>query len=217
MANWLKRVYIWLCKAKYLWLALSVLLFFLLFGFFGFYPESNESRIRMMGLILQLFGIFTVFKGILELRKLFNHPSLRTIGIKWLKSFPPYRIPKPITATLNVASTSMRAYISGITLPHRAGPNATIEERLSALESIFASIEHQTTEHEQQISQLNKAVNEGLSSERQKRERNILELEIKLETIETAGEYLSLIGLVWLFIGLVMSTASVELSHLFMN
>jgi hypothetical protein len=200
MANWLKRVYIWLCKAKYLWLALSVLLFFLLFGFFGFYPESNESRIRMMGLILQLFGIFTVFKGILELRKLFNHPSLRTIGIKWLKSFPPYRIPKPITATLNVASTSMRAYISGITLPHRAGPNATIEERLSALESIFASIEHQTTEHEQQISQL-----------------NILELEIKLETIETAGEYLSLIGLVWLFIGLVMSTASVELSHLFMN
>jgi hypothetical protein len=214
MLDWLKRILIWLWKAKLIWLALAVLFACFLIAFYPKSNESNESRIRIMGLILQLVGISTVFIGILEVRKLFNHPSLFAIGSKWLKSFPPFRIPK-IASTANVANDGQVAFTSGLVLQHRASPNATIEERVRVLESNRDHLEHQITEFSQQITQINKDINKDLSSERQKRERNILELEIKLETTETAGEYLSLIGLVWLFIGLVMSTASVELSHLF--
>ena len=211
MLNWLKRIFFWIWRGKLLWLALIVLI---ICFFIAFFPEITETRIRLTGLVLQLCGISTVLISISELRKLFNHPTLFTIGKKWLMSFPPYCLPK-IEGKLNTASGNISSFISGVVLQHRARPNATIEERVRVLESNRDNLEHITSELREQITQINRERNEYLLSERQKRERDITGLEIKLEVAETAGKYYSLIGLVWLLIGLIMSTASVEICRLF--
>ena len=120
-----------------------------------------------------------------------------------------------IEAKLYAASGNISVFSSGVVLQHRASPNATIEDRVRVLESNIDSMEHITSELREQITQINREKNEDILSEQQKREGEIAGIEIKLEVAETAGEYFSLIGLVWLFIGLIMSTASVELSRLF--
>ena len=59
MQSWLKRLFSWIHEAKLFWLTLIILIPCL-----AFLPNFTEPRIRLIGLVLQLSGIFTVFIGI---------------------------------------------------------------------------------------------------------------------------------------------------------
>jgi len=160
-----------------------------------------------------LLGILIVLIGIGDLRKLFNQPPLFTLAIQWLKSFPKFSLPKAtahLTAELGELTLTGRA-----TLSHKAGPNATLEDRVRVLESNLDILGHRADELQQQIDRVNQERNQDLRTERQIRGREIVELGRVLEIAETSGVYLSLMGLLWLAIGLIMSTASIEFSRLF--
>src|SRR3989304_7379459 len=125
MLGWLRRLQTWILKAKLLWLTLIILIVCL---WVAFLPDIAEPQIRLVGLFLQLFGILVVLIGILDLRKLFNQPPLFAVASQWLMSFPKFRLPKVtahLTAELGAVTLAGRA-----TLSHRAGPNATIEDRV---------------------------------------------------------------------------------------
>jgi hypothetical protein len=211
MLSWFKRLQSWILKAKFLWLTIIVLIICVWIALF---PEVAECRIRLAGLILQMFGIFTVFKGMIDLRKTFNQPSLSSIATRWLRSFPKFRPPKT-TMHLTVQSAKHALTASLVRPKHRAGLNATVEDRIRVLESSIDTLELRVDNLQQQIDQVNREGNQGLVTERDIRERDIAELKESLETVETGGVFLSLIGLLWLSIGLIMSTASVEISRLF--
>jgi len=212
MLNWSKRIFSWLWDAKYLWLALIIILGPSSYALFV--PEITESRIRLAGLFLQLCGVLTVLFGILDLRKRFDHPSLLAMCKHWLMSFPPYHLPKR-TANLNVELGGYVLTAGGVTMTHRAGPNATLEDRVRVLESNVDRLEHLSTELQLQVNQENRERGQELLSERQSRVRELEGVRSFLETTQTSGVYLSLIGLVWVFVGLIMSTASIEIAQLF--
>jgi hypothetical protein len=120
------------------------------------------------------------------------------------------------------AATTLQTHIgafmmgsTGTILLQKPSPNATIEERVFILETNRDSFEQKISELNKQYTQINSRVTDDILTGGLKREREIVELEGKLEATETGGEYLSLIGLFWLFIGLIMSAASVEISQLF--
>jgi predicted RNase H-like nuclease (RuvC/YqgF family) len=116
---------------------------------------------------------------------------------------------------LTVQSAKHALTASLVRPKHRAGLNATVEDRIRVLESSIDTLELRVDNLQQQIDQVNREGNQGLVTERDIRERDIAELKESLETVETGGVFLSLIGLLWLSIGLIMSTASVEISRLF--
>jgi len=98
---------------------------------------------------------------------------------------------------------------------HLAGPNATLEDRVRVLESNFETVDLRTIRLQEQIEQENQKRKEALDAERSTRTQEIDIVRKKLEATETGGLNISLMGLIWLATGLIMSTASLELSQLF--
>jgi hypothetical protein len=70
------------------------------------------------------------------------------------------------------------------------------------------------TQNEREIDQQLSGISGLLKSERQSREGDDQSIRAKLETTATGGIHISAIGTVWLFVGVILSTAAVEISCL---
>jgi hypothetical protein len=210
MNNWLKRIWAWTKEASMLWLAVTVIIGSLIVAFL---PTVNESRIRVVGLVLQLCGILTVAWGIAETRKFFGRPSVFTIARNWIKHFPKFRRNTVLGAaniTLGASTLSARGYVWS-----NPKPGASLEERVSVLEKNLDRIKDTTYEVQCQLDKEVRSRESSIVSERQSREQADQEIRNKLEATETGGLNLSLIGIVWLSVGLILSTVPTEIIHLF--
>ena len=210
MSNWFRRLALWLLRARVLFLTLSVIFAFAVLLLLS---TATESHLRLAGLLLQLLGVATVLHGISTTRKLFGHPSLLANALSWLRAFPKVHLP-PITAigagVLEDANLFGRA-----TVRQQAAPNAALADRVRVLEENFKSLDGRATDLQQQIDEARQVVLASLSSERELRQRDVNTLSKKLEMSETGGMDISLMGLIWLMVGLIMSTAAQELAILF--
>jgi hypothetical protein len=205
MGNWLTRFWSWVKEATMLWLAITVLVGALAIALL---PTLNESRVRIVGLVLQLCGIMTVAQGISETRRFFGRPSLLSLWRNWVNRFPPFHR-KIIMAT--VAGTME---LSGAAQAHvwsNSGPDASIEERVAILEKNLLRVRDTTYEVQQKLDDESRSRENALVTERQLREAADSEIRNKLEATETGGLNLSLVGVVWLSVGLIFSTVPTEI------
>jgi hypothetical protein len=210
VSDWLQRTVSWLGKAKVLlWSVATILVCLVALRIF----DTSECHFRYLGLGLQCIGILSVLFGINRTREHFNKPSLLAGATTWLKSIPRFRNRERFT--LEIADSTHGQSTSRVVLRQHAGPNATIEDRVRVLESNYDSLDSRTQLAQEQIDQANHERREALAAERQERERQVDALTRKLVLTETGGLDLSLMGLLWLILGLVLSTASQELSRLF--
>lgn len=204
-----KVVWHWLADARYTWLAMAVICVALLISL---RPQTSEPVIRITGLVLQLLGVGTVIWGISETRAMFGHPSLVSKAKSWLSRFPLLRRNGVfgVGSVVCLADTGKcRGYVT-----HGAGANPDTESRLEALEKNVTSI------HER----INQTLNEmdggfqksaaNLTNEEQSRQAEDQAIREKLEATGTGGVHISAIGASWLFVGVTLSSASVEISAL---
>jgi len=206
--NWLRALLHWLfVDARIFWLALSVAVGALVFAL---RKSASEPEIRLTGLALQVLGIATVAWGIRETRVLFGRPDLFTLAKKWIERVPVYG-GRVVTASANLtgigATVHGRAHVSST-----ASPNATVEERVSVLEKNIQHLNKRIDETQTEMDQGFRAQTSALEEEKQIRSREDQLLSAKLEATETGGLHISAMGALWLFIGVTLSTASVELS-----
>jgi hypothetical protein len=205
----IKAVWPWLVDARHAWLSLTVIAVALVVSL---RPHTAEPVIRLTGLVLQVMGIATVIWGISETRALFGHPSFSRKVRAWLSRFPPLRRNINVAvggAALSADMGKARAYGT-----HGAGANPTVETRLDALEKNVTAI------HER-ISQTQAEMDEGFqrSADARKREEQSrlaedAAIREKLEATGTGGVHISAIGASWLFVGVILSTASAEIAAL---
>ena len=93
-------------------------------------------------------------------------------------------------------------------------PNPTIETRIDALEKNLALIHERISSIEKEVGEeFQKAAKALINEEkaRQTVDRGIYE---KLESAGTGGIHISAIGALWLFSGVILSTASIEIADL---
>ena len=203
---WHRSLWLWLAEPRHFWLGVLIVLLAILFVLW----KRTEPAIRITGLILQVFGIGTVIWGIHKTRELFGRPSILTLCREWLRRFPVYG-GRMVTGKLNInlpgPTWSARGYVSA-----NAGPNATIEARVETLEKnvkyINERIDHTQTEMDQKA----RAQAEALTQEKQTRGKEDQEIRAKLETTETGGLNISVMGALWLFVGVSLSSAAPELA-----
>jgi len=167
----------------------------------------------MTGLLLQLLGLYTVLRGISATRTLFALPTFTASALTWLRSFP-RRHPPPVTIS-GVGAIGSASAFGRASVRAALGPNPTLEDRVHVLEQNLASIDKYTVALQQQVDEAKYITKEALTKERLLRQTEVHSLSRKLELTETGGLDISLVGLVWLMVGLVMSTASYELAGLF--
>jgi hypothetical protein len=163
-------------------------------------------------LILQLLGTLTILVGLEKTRTVFDLPSLGASSAAWLRSFPKLRDHRVVSGSANLATggtLSARATVS-----HRAPGDASLDERVRVIESNIKSLELRTEQLQAQLDKSNLARTKALDEERRRRETDIALLSRKLEAAEADGINTSQWGLIWLTIGLLLSTASQEIAHI---
>jgi hypothetical protein len=203
---------LWPCfyEARYAWIALGAII--IAFAI-SLRPHTSEHVIRLTGLALQLLGIGTVIWGISETRAFFGHPSFVSKIKLWLKRFPIMHRHKNIelkATSLSVSATGKpRLYIKDGPIP-----NATIEDRIGSLERNITLIHQRVDCTEKEMDNEFHKVKESLTHEEQTRQSEDNILHKKLETTGTGGVHISAIGASWLFVGVVLSTAAVEIAKL---
>lgn len=204
--SWTKRIFYWFVDTHEFWITVVVVLGSLLFVFL---KGADERAPRITGLFLQLLGIGTVAWGIRKTRILFNRPSLFKSICSEIKSlFRHHGREVHLEAKGNTSGTfTGRSHIFSF-----ASPEATIEERVAALEKNIKNIYTHITEIKTEMNENTRAQREELSLEREQRMHNFQKLNKKLEATETGGLNISAMGALWLSIGVILSTTAAEIS-----
>jgi hypothetical protein len=155
-------------------------------------------------------GIGTVIWGISETRNLFGHPSLSSKVKAWLGEFPLRRRSIVINASVGAFSSSS-AKARGYAM-HGPGPNPTTETRLDALEKNTSMLHERISGVASEMDAGLRKGADALKSEADARSAEDHAIREKLEATGTGGVHISAIGALWLFVGVILSSASVELA-----
>ena len=209
MGVWLTSFFRWLMHGRLFWLALFVATFALALAFT---PGTSEQRIRVIGWLLELSGLATVAWGIRDTRRQFGHPGLLSLGRSWLARFPKLH-PEPIDGSLHAKLTGA-SLITAAGLVVGKALDGTVDARLRAIEGDVAALVKRVDKAEGELARESEARIADVGQERMIRERDINGLNEKFEAIETGGLHLSAMGLVWLAVGLTLSTIPAELLEL---
>ena len=94
------------------------------------------------------------------------------------------------------------------------GPNSTVETRLDALEENISSIHERISSIERVMDEEFRKKAEAIRNEEQARRTEDNAIRAKLEATGTGGVHISAIGALWLFVGVILSSASVEIAEL---
>jgi len=157
-------------------------------------------------------GIGTVIWGISETRALFGHASLTSKARAWLGRFPLLRRNVVVAAgdaVLAAAVGKGRAHVT-----YGPGANPTIESRLEALEKNVTSIHEHISQTQKEMDEEFQKTADALKREEQSRQAEDRAIREKLEATGTGGVHISAIGALWLFVGVILSTAATELAEL---
>lgn len=206
MTIWLRAVWNWLQEASVFWLLVFVAVGALVVAFGA---EATEVRVRVTGWVLELLGLSTVAWGIRETRQMFGRPDVLALASAWLARYPKYPRYTGITGTIGTAEERDTAHAIGHVSKARAAP--TLEERVAALEVNLRATTNQVHHTQRDLSLEVHNRQAALNQERQTREQQDQELKHKLEAAETGGLHVSAVGLVWLALGLTLSTIPNEL------
>lgn len=205
----MRALWPWLTEARYAWLAAGVILVALVISL---RPHTPEPVIRLTGLFLQVLGIGTVIWGISETRALFGHPSFASKAKSWLERFPLLRGKFILAAGAGSIGLSTckarRHHTHGPT-----GPNPTIEARLESLERNIVLIHERISDTEKEMDEEFGKATEALKNEEQARQAEDNLLHKKLEATGTGGVHIAAIGASWLFVGVILSTAGMEIAE----
>lgn len=206
---WLGWVARWVAEPKLLWLALGVILLALVMAFGG---DSSEPRVRLTGLVLQVLGLGTVIWGIRKTGHLFGHPSLIDAITAWLSRFPRYqpRILGAVGTATGVGTASMRMSVRAA-VPEGAG----LEKRVEVLERNLDYVRTEVGELHNELDMARNELRDAVKKETKERTEADHQLSQRLEAAQTSGLYVAATGTAWLFIGVSMSTASLELAKWF--
>jgi len=191
-----------------MWLASGVIF---LASFISLRPYTPEHVIRLTGLLLQLLGIGTVIWGISETRALFKRPSFAAKIKSWFKRFPLLR--RDVVISAGPATLAIAGGAASISITVEPRPNPTIETRVEAIEKNLTLIYERISSIEKEMDEFRKAA-EALINEEKARQTVDRGINEKLESAGTGGIHISAIGALWLFVGVILSTASIEIADL---
>jgi hypothetical protein len=205
---WVKALSRWIVEPRPFWLCVFVMAASLYIAFAG---PASELRIRILGLFLQLSGVTAVAWGLRETRKLFECPSLLDRAADWVGRFPKYK-PSPVSGEAHLTLPGRHGSGSGYDW-QSPGADAPIEKRLVAIEANLLDVNQRLVQVQQRLNHETRRITSELHEERLLRNEEDEVTRRKLFLAQTGGLSISAMGLVWLFSGLILSTASKEIAE----
>ena len=204
--RWIIEIWRWIAEGKIIFMFLLVI--FTAFAL-GFLTWRTEVSIRSAGYVLQFIGMIFAIRGLLGIREHFGQPLLREMFLNWLKRFPRWkRNVVPVFGHTKLGIRSMPARFGNWAPDNTDQP---IEKRIERIVQNLEKIRVEQREHANSIDVLQTCYDEHkkeVTEQVQNMEDNIRS---DLEALHTSDLITSLVGLVWLTIGITMSTMAKEL------
>lgn len=200
-------LWLWIAEGKVAFMGLLVLAAALLLGMFTW---QCEASIRISGFVLQLTGMVFAISGLLQIRAHFGQTSLRGLFVEWLKRFPTWK--RRIGGSAAVVSSKPTSKGIGISwIPDN--PGHSIDKRIDA---VVANLDHLRDAQTKQLTAVKKLEDSHENHKKEvteKTKRLETKLHTDLESLHTSDLLTSLVGLVWLTIGILLSTLAPELTR----
>lgn len=176
-----------------------------------FLPGQESDQIRYAGLVLQLLGIWTVAKNLAEKGVIFNLPRFREMIHTSIIDFPKWGAPKKINFATGSASVMIGA---NATLSQWRGyQDKTLEERVAALIGNVEELRTQLDQTTQTLKAELGKLQDSVAKDRDARIREEAELRRLLTALGVSGIHIDAAGVVWLALGIVLSTIPGEFAH----
>jgi hypothetical protein len=198
----------WLAELRHLWICICGVAVALT----ACLANPTESCIRLTGCALQLLGVGTAAWGISETRALFGHPTLVGRLSKWWSRRPRPRRGQVINAAASAcamsSTTGARAHVT-----HPVSGEPTLQNLAESISENVRLIHERITRTGQEIDRESDRREVALREERRSREEADATIRRQLESTATGGFHISAIGATWLFLGVILGSASVEVSR----
>lgn len=170
-----------------------------------------EPWLRLAGMSFQLSGFYLVLHSLKQRETLFGtHPG-RLILKEWI--FNLFNRPEPIGAHAAVTDDDdvARSFAYATTI---ASAKSSIEDRLKVLEAEHSEIQRKLSLMRQEISDAQREALYALRAEESARGAQVAELKRLLANAMTGDIHIDRFGVLLFCLGIVMASASVEISCL---
>ena len=205
---WLGELRRWLTTMWPTWAALLV-------SAAGVYLASRrgapEPQIRLVGLSLQCLGMSTVAIGVIKTRRYFEFSSLGEAAREWLREFPRWR--KRIVSMSGLAVSAGAVVSARGDVWSRMDESDPTDKQLKALRQNVEDLRHRVSTLAKAMEKSADQVSSFMAQERTDRTEGDRALDAKYERAHTDGLGLTLVGLLWLFIGVILATLAPEISR----
>jgi hypothetical protein len=129
----------------------------------------------------------------------------------WLSRFPRWH--GQVVMAAGAASIGFTGLSARGEVWTNVNPNAPLEDRVRALTSNVDRLHDTLIAVQQDLDARHREQADALTKEEKERARRDQEIMARLESAETGGLALSFVGLVWVFLGIVLSSLSPEIAH----
>ncbi len=206
LRQWIVELWRWLTEGKIIFICLLVIAVAV---FLGFFVWQSEVSIKRAGYFLQLIGMLFAINGLLNIRKHFRQPLLSTLFYDWLKRSPIWKrnVVPSASATIQISGTAKAR--AEVWIPDDA--DQSMEKRIVAIIKNLERIKSEQRDHASSIDEIKDSLEEHKESAAERNKKMEERIHSDLESLHTSDLIPSLVGLVWLTIGITMSTMALEL------
>ena len=207
LQQWVIEIWRWLAEAEIVIMCLLVIVAVVALGFGTW---RTPVSIRSAGYVLQLAGMIFAIIGLLSIRKHFGQTLLRKLLWNWLKRFPKWKRSTVVGAgAVNVALAGVKARAE-VGSPDVL--DQSLEKRIADIVRNLETIRNEQCEHAKSIEELKNSHEEHKTKDEEQTKKMKKEIQSDSELLHTSDLMASLAGLVWLTVGITMSTMAPELS-----
>jgi hypothetical protein len=200
-------------------LVAGLLVAYLLAYLVNYLLRDQEASVRTAGGVLQILGIGSVALGISQLRRNFGlrgtvaeiitdllHLTKTAVQrVAQMFGRRPAVIKAALSDALGLSSVRARAKV-------RSGSSASVDQRITLLEKLVDKLEDELWTLQDTIDHDREQFNKALDTEKDAREKEFKALQDCVSSLAVGGIRLQTLGLVWLFLGVVLTTWSRELA-----
>ena len=208
LQNWTKRFFFWLMRG---WFGIVAVAIIVLSLWIPLLTVGTIDAIRYSGLLMQLLGLGTVAFGIRDTRRKFGKMSLLELISHWFCSYP--RLRPKVHRGLGTLTSHDRLPGKGINW-QSAEKNPTLESRLTAVEANLRNLHDKFIRSDSENQKTLHKLEKNLQEESNERREQDQELHYKIDFVSTDGLHLAMVGVVWLSIGVILSSIPQELLSL---
>jgi hypothetical protein len=208
-AQWVKATIHWIARAKALWVGLGIVLLVCILG--SYIPRPWEDRLRYIGLVLELCGIFTVIFGLNDRLRQLSQPTLLGQVRAWLASAPPFPSKPDSGSTGRAVADSSALVLSEVAWGWDKTVDTSPQARLDALEKNVERLKESRDSTTQRIGEQERQWKAAIAAEQTEREKVIQGLWCTLQRLSVGGFQVEAIGLGWLSLGAALATIPKEI------